>query len=194
MSCTKPATGASTVPDVTFRADHGPFHYFSPAPLNVDPLGATGHGQTMTETFDTTVRLTLFREFVRTGEPPTSKSIAEKLQAPADDVRSALERLGAAKAVVLQPESREILMASPLCTVPTPYRVRTQDRSYFGACIWDALGVIAMLQRDAAVDTSCACCGEAMTVDVRRGHPVPVPGIIHFAIPAKHWWENIVFT
>ena len=99
----------------------------------------------MTENFDTNVRLTLLREFVRTGQPPTTKSIAEKMQAPADDVRSALERLAAAKAVVLQPESREILMANPLCAVPAPYRVRTKDRSYFGSCVWDALGVIAML-------------------------------------------------
>ena len=148
----------------------------------------------MTENFDTNVRLTLFREFVRTGQPPTTNSIAENMQAPADEVRAALERLAAAKAVVLQPESREILMANPLCAVPSPYRVRTQDRSYFGSCVWDALGVIAMLQSDAALDTSCACCGEAMTVGVHRGHPAPMPGIIHFAIPAKRWWENIVFT
>ena len=148
----------------------------------------------MTEGFDTHVRLELYREFVRTAQPPTTESIAEKMQAHADDVRAALERLAAAKVIVLQPESREILMANPLCAVPTPYQVRTQDQSYFGSCVWDALGVIAMLQRDAVLDTSCACCGEAMTIGVRGGRPVPAHGIIHFAIPAKRWWENIVFT
>ncbi|MHB8736455.1 MAG: organomercurial lyase [Terriglobales bacterium] len=148
----------------------------------------------MTDSFDTRVRLALYREFVRTSEPPTIKSIAETMPAPADDVRAALERLAAAKAIVLQPESREILMANPLCAVPTPYRVRIQDRSYFGSCVWDALGIIAMLQSDAVLDTSCACCGEAMTIGVHRGHAAPIDGIIHFAIPAKRWWENIVFT
>ena len=148
----------------------------------------------MTENFDNDVRVALFREFVRTGEPPTTASLAVQLQTSADDVRSALERLAVAKTLVLQPESRRILMANPLCAVPTPYRVRTPDRSYFGSCVWDALGIIAMLHTDAALDTSCACCGEAMTLEVHHGQPAAAPGIIHFAIPAKSWWENIVFT
>src|SRR5579885_2838544 len=70
--------------------------------------------------FDTAVRLALYGEFVRTASPPTAESIAAYLQVPAADVRAALERLAAGKAIVLQPESREILMANPLCAVPTP--------------------------------------------------------------------------
>jgi hypothetical protein len=148
----------------------------------------------MKENFDANVRLALYREFVRTANPPAIQNIAENLHAPAEDIRAALERLAAAKAIVLQRESREILMANPLCAVPTPFRVRTQDLEYFGSCVWDGLGIIAMLQRDAELDTSCACCGEAMKIGVRNGRLAPVPGIIHFAIPAKRWWENIVFT
>ena len=148
----------------------------------------------MTESFDTQVRLELYREFVRTAQPPTAKNIADTMQALPDDVRAALERLAAAKAIVLQPESREVLMANPLCAVPTPFQVRTPERSYFGSCVWDALGIIAMLQSDAVLDSSCACCGESMTLGVRAGHVVQRNGIIHFAIPAKRWWENIVFT
>lgn len=148
----------------------------------------------MTERFDTQVRLELYREFVRTALSPSAKNIADKMQAPLDDVRAALERLAAAKAIVLQPESREVLMANPLCAVPTPFQVRAHERSYFGSCVWDALGVIAMLHSDAVLETSCACCGEAMTLGVRTGHVVDAHGIIHFAIPAKRWWENIVFT
>ena len=148
----------------------------------------------MTEHFDTRVRLELYREFVRTAHAPTTEGLAGLMQAPTDDIRAALERLAAAKVIVLQPESREILMANPLCAVPTPYRVRVEDRSYFGSCVWDALGVIAMLQSDAVLDTSCACCGEAMSISVSGGQAAPAHGTIHFAIPAKRWWEDIVFS
>ena len=148
----------------------------------------------MTEGFDNQVRLELYREFVHTARPPTTEGLAHRLQASVGDVRAAMERLATAKAIVLQPESREMLMANPLCAVPTPYQVHTQEKSYFGSCVWDALGVIAMLQNDAVLDSSCACCGEAMTISVRDGHPVPAEGIVHFGIPAKHWWEDIVFT
>ena len=95
---------------------------------------------------------------------------------------------------MLQPESREILMANPLCAVPTPYLVRAATRSFFGSCVWDALGIIAMLKTDAMLETSCPCCGEGMTLEIRGGRPSSTQGIIHFAIPAKRWWENIVFT
>ena len=51
-----------------------------------------------------------------------------------------------------------------------------------------------MLKTDATLESSCACCGEAMAIETRGGRPLPMQGIIHFAIPAKRWWENIVFT
>ena len=146
------------------------------------------------EVFDNKVRLAIFREFVRTGEPPTSAEIAERLRTPAAAVRSSMERLATGKAIVLQPESRELLMASPLCAVPTPYRVRTRERSYFAACAWDALGVIAMLRRDATVGTSCGCCGESMGIEIRDNQAVANTGLIHFALPARRWWDDIAFT
>ena len=148
----------------------------------------------MSADFDTTVRLTLYKEFVRAASPPTAEALAARMQVSTAEIRAALERLAAGKAIVLQPESREVLMANPLCAVPTPYRVRTQDRSFFASCVWDGLGIMAMLGSDSVLDTSCACCGEAMTIGARGGQIVPASGVIHFALPAKHWWENIVFT
>lgn len=143
---------------------------------------------------DTTVRLALYDEFVRTSLPPTSERLAERLRVPAAEVRASLERLAAGKAIVLQPHSREVLMANPLCAVPTPFRVRTRGQSFFGSCVWDALGILGMLGGEGRLDSSCACCGEAMTIDVAGSNVLPTGGIIHFAIPAKRWWENIVFT
>jgi hypothetical protein len=37
-------------------------------------------------------------------------------------------------------------MANPFSAVPTPFLVRSGDRSWYGNCIWDALGIPAMLQ------------------------------------------------
>jgi alkylmercury lyase-like protein len=148
----------------------------------------------MPESIDTQVRVELFREFVQSGRAPSADRIAELMGMPEEEIRSALERLASGKAIVLQPYSRELLMAAPLYAVPTPYLVRVGNRSFFGACIWDALGIIAMLRTDGLVETSCPCCGEAMRIPVRDNRPAPVNGVIHFALPAKRWWENIVFT
>ena len=148
----------------------------------------------MSADFDTTVRLTLYDEFVRTASPPLAEDLAERIHAPVADVRASLERLAAGKAIVLQPYSREVLMANPLCAVPTPFRVRTRGQSFFASCVWDGLGILAMLGGEGSLDTSCACCGEAMRIDAANGDILTAGGIIHFAIPAKCWWQNIVFT
>jgi hypothetical protein len=148
----------------------------------------------MTANLDTEVRLQLYREFVRTGRAPSTVQLAETMRLAVEDLRAALERLASAKAIVLQPESRDVLIAAPLCAVPTPFLVHTGARSYFGTCIWDGLGILAMLKTDGTLETSCPCCGEALAIEIRGGKPLSDRGIVHFAVPARRWWENIVFT
>ena len=110
---------------------------------------------------DVRVRVAVYEQVIAAGRPPSTTALAERLALPAPEVDAALERLAAARALVLQSESREILMANPFSAVPTPYLVRAGTRSYYGNCIWDALGIPAMLGADATIETSCACCGEA---------------------------------
>jgi hypothetical protein len=120
--------------------------------------------------------------------------LAEVLGAPEEAIREALERLAAGRAIVLQPESREVLFAPPLSGVPTPFVAHKGGRSYFAPCAWDALGTAAMLGDDAEVETSCGCCGEAMRVVVRGGELMEARGVIHFAVPARQWWSDLVYT
>jgi hypothetical protein len=96
--------------------------------------------------------------------------------------------------LVLQPDSGEVLMASPFSAVPTAYRVEAGEQGWWANCIWDALGVCAMIRSDATVLTSCPDCGEAMSLTVEAGELLPAPGIVHFAVPAARWWKDIVFT
>src|SRR5687768_8986868 len=88
-----------------------------------------------------------------------------------------------------------VWMANPLSAVPTRFRVVTNDgRSWWGNCVWDALGILAMVGSDGAVDTSCPDCGEKIELRVKDGELQPVDAVIHFAVPAARWWENIAFT
>jgi hypothetical protein len=109
-------------------------------------------------------------------------------------VRESLERLAAGRVLVLQRDSREVLMASPFSAVPTPFAVHANGRLYYGNCVWDALGVPVMLGVDARVEASCGCCGEAMALRVTGGELEPVEGTVHFAVPAHRWWQDIVYN
>ena len=145
------------------------------------------------------VRVRVYELFVETGNCPTKAQVAADLGRPVRDVAAALKELADAHMLVLQPDSGEVLMANPLSAVPTPFVVETPTqsgtRSWYGNCIWDAMGVIAMMQGDGRVLASCGCCGERMTVKVRHGNAACEPyGIVHFALPARRWWDDSVFN
>jgi hypothetical protein len=147
------------------------------------------------EAFDGRVRLGVFRHMLASGRAPSVVEIAADLRIEAGEIAAAYRRLAGQHRLVLRPGTLEIIMANPLSAVPTRFTVETRGRAYFGNCIWDSLGVIAMLGDSGRVVTSCGDgCGEAMQVTIQGGAPVEPRGIIHFQVPRARWWDDIVFT
>lgn len=146
------------------------------------------------EETDLKVRAAVYDSVMSRTKPFTSPELSQALNLPLAEVRESLERLASGRILVLQPESREVLMAPPFSAVPTPFAVAAADRVYFANCIWDALGIPAMLSCDARVETSCGCCGEAMSMTVEDQSLQSPEGLVHFAIPARRWWEDIVYS
>jgi hypothetical protein len=143
---------------------------------------------------DVALRLHVYDRFVLEGRPPTLSAAALALDAPVEDVEAALLRLVEGRAIVLRPGTMDVWMASPFSAFPTPFTVEVEDRSVFANCAWDALGVIAMLGGTGMVSTSCPDCEWPMKLVVRQGVLEPAEGVIHFAVPAAHWWDDIGFT
>jgi hypothetical protein len=143
---------------------------------------------------DRAVRIAVYEATVDRGTPPLVAELSGRLDLPPEAVRASLERLAEGRALVLQPDSREILMASPFSAVPTPFAAEVRGRLYFANCIWDAFGIPAMLGTDARISASCGCCGEAMRASVGDGALDPLDGVVHFAVPAHRWWQDIVYN
>ena len=150
--------------------------------------------QPLAEDMDLRVRAAVYDRLMAAGAAPTSAQLAGQLGLAPAEVRESFERLASARALVLQRQSREVLMANPFSAVPTPFAVTVRGRLYFGNCIWDALGIPAMLAGDGQIDTSCGCCGEAMSLTIASEQLAAAEGVVHFAIPAKRWWEDIVYN
>jgi hypothetical protein len=144
--------------------------------------------------FDASLGLALYRFIVRNGHIPEVHELAKALSRSQNSIRAALRRLANAHVLVLQEDSSEILRAAPFWAAPTPFPVRSGKHSWWGSCIWDALGIPALLHRDAQITTACACCDSLMTLNVKNGRVLPAPGIIHFAVPARRWYEDLIFT
>src|SRR4249919_3381112 len=93
-----------------------------------------------------------------------------------------------------QANPSRIRMAPPFSGVETSFRVKVQDNVYYANCAWDALGIAAALQADAKIEASDGYSGEPIMLEVRNGQPVPQSCVIHFAVPAAHWWDDILYT
>lgn len=143
---------------------------------------------------DKVVRGHVYDFVTQEGLPPTISETSAALSRPPDEVRSSFQRLADGHILVLQKGSGEILMANPFSAVPTPFLVKSGGRSYYGNCIWDAMGIPAMLKQDANIEASCGCCSTAINLNVTNGSLGHARGIAHFAIPAAHWWDDIVFN
>jgi len=148
----------------------------------------------MSDELDVRVRCHVYGVALQRGYPPAIAEVAAALHLAPEDVRAAFERLAAGRALVLQPDSGEILMAEPFSAVPTPFVVEVAGFSCYGNCIWDALGIAAMLKQEARITTACSDCGLALQLTVAGGKVTGDSGIAHFAVPARDWWNDIVFT
>jgi hypothetical protein len=145
------------------------------------------------ETFVTLLRQVIYETFAE-ARIPTAANLATMLDQPMSLVGHGLERLAGERALVLQPDG-EILMAEPFSAVPTSFVVRTAHTQWWGNCIWDGLGVSAMLRCDAQVVTACPCCGTRLEIAVEKGERITSgSGVAHFVVPASQWWDRIVFT
>jgi hypothetical protein len=149
----------------------------------------------MPEELDRKVRLAVYRHFAAAGTAPGPDELATAVGAAEPDVEASLRRLSEAHLLVLHPDGApRIWMAQPFSAVPTAFRVEAGGRSYFGNCIWDALGIPALLAADGVVSTGCADCGEPLELRVTAGRLEDDDGVAHFAVPAAHWWEDIGHT
>ncbi len=145
--------------------------------------------------FDTSVKLAIYRTIAETAAVPSAAETARQTGATPSDVVAAFARLHAKRLLVPEPDDpSRIRMAPPFSGVETPFPVQVHGRRYYANCIWDALGVAAALHADAVIPASDAFTGEPLTLEVKNDRPVPCMCVIHFAVPAARWWEDIIYT
>ena len=143
---------------------------------------------------DVALRNLTYRLLVDLGHAPTANEVAAALATRVEDVCAGWERLHREHALVLQDDLREIRMAAPFSAIPTAYKVFVNDRWWHANCAWDAFGICAALHSDGTIATSCADCGEQITIEVHGAEPDDTTLLFHCLVPAINWWDDIVFT
>ena len=131
---------------------------------------------------------------METATAPTTDDPAGHLGVSREELDSSLQRLTSNHALVLSPDTKEIWMAHPFSAVPTPYPVKTSGLTYYANCAWDALGIPALLQVDSITETACPDCQESLTIGLTGDKLTGSGHVIHFAVPPRHFWDDVGFT
>ncbi len=143
---------------------------------------------------DLALRNATYRLLVTLGRVPTLTEAADAAGRTVDDVRAGWRRLHEAHALVLERSGAAIRVANPFSGVPTAHRVEAAGRWWHANCAWDAFGICAALHVDGRIETSCPDCADRIVTEVRDGQPSDESLLFHCLVPARQWWDDIVFT
>jgi hypothetical protein len=140
------------------------------------------------------IRAYVYHHFADTTRAPSVDETAEHFVLTHEEAVSVYEELHNRHAFFLNPDTHDILMANPFSNIETPFRVHANGITYFGNCAWDSLGIPASLHSDADVEAACSQSGEQISLQVRDGSVSGSDVLIHFLVPFKHWYDDLVFT
>ena len=148
-----------------------------------------------TAAIDREVRVAIGAEIQGAGAIPSAAAVAARLGRSTAEVFEALKRLFAARVLILDEATGEILAFDPFSTGPTDFAVEAAGRDWWGICGWDALGIPAALRSHGTLRTGCGDCREPLEIRVTAGGvDGPAGTVLQLGLPALEWWKDIVFT
>ena len=144
--------------------------------------------------FDLQLRAAVYRHFADTAHAPALSDMARVVGVPAEEVKAGYQRLYAKRMLVPMPDGESIRMAPPFSGIPTQHVVRAKGKEYFANCAWDAFGIAAALHADSEVLSRCEQSGEPLRLRLGSNGSPHSSWLFHVAVPAAHWWSDIVYT
>lgn len=142
------------------------------------------------------LRFIVYRHFVETGSAPTRASLIQ-LIGNADTTDGMLRDLHDRHMLVLDDRPvriGEIRMALPFAAEPTNWRVTNERGTWWANCAWDSLAILAALDTDGRIESTWSDTGEPASFVITGAELDDTDGDISFPLPARRWWDDIVFT
>ena len=140
------------------------------------------------------IRAFVYRYFADTTRAPKIEETAAEFRLMFEQAVTAYTELNDRHAFFLSPGTHDILIANPFSNIETPFLVHAHGKTYFANCAWDSLGIPAALHCDADVETACSQSGNPILLQVRDGQVSESDVLVHFQVPFKNWYDDLVFT
>jgi hypothetical protein len=128
----------------------------------------------------------VLRHFATTGTAPTHADLAEVAAGTGLDSWAVLRRLAEDDLVAVD-EAGQLVAAYPFSPTPTPHVVEVAGVRVYAMCAVDALGIPAMLGRDATITSTDPQTGQPVTVTVAGGVALfaPASSVVVFAVTGE---------
>jgi hypothetical protein len=135
----------------------------------------------------------ILRHFVDRQHAPSVDELAAHFARPRDAVIAALKALQEYHGVVLHPTSSEIWVIHPFSAAPTNFWVQSPKGSWWGNCAWCSAG-IAALAGEVTVTTTLGAEAKPVTVQISDGAVDSAGLLVHFPVPMRKVWDNVIYT
>ncbi len=146
------------------------------------------------QNLDLTIRHFIYQYLVREARPPSTLETAEAFNLTESEAKTAYQRLHDHHFLFLDPGTTNIRMANPFSAIPTKFKVQIGQVSYWANCAWDMLGIPAALQKDAVIEAVYEDTQERATLTVTDGQVQHQDGVVHFPLPVRQWYDDLILT
>lgn len=137
---------------------------------------------------------TIISFFLEHQRPPTTREIASRFQSGEAETRQALRALAVDHGVVLHPNTDEVWVAHPFSAAPTTFVVKSGSRTWWGNCAWCSLGVAWLAGGTATIETRIGAIDDQVTIRIEDGKLLDTDFVVHFPIPMRQAWDNVIYT
>jgi hypothetical protein len=137
----------------------------------------------------------LLKEIVLTGYSPNIERLSKIFERSEEDIIQCLKDLQEYHGVVLHPKTFQVWIIHPFSLSPTNFWVKSNKGQWWGNCAWCSLGIAAIIKEDVNIVTTLGGEDKQIQIQIENGQIISNKSLlIHFPIPMKKAWDNVVFT
>lgn len=136
----------------------------------------------------------IISHIIEQGHAPSMQGMTAYFGKTEAEVVKGLYELQDYHGAVLHPNSPKVWVIHPFSLAPTNFVVESARGLWWGNCAWCSLGVAALLQEDLTITTSLGAHGKQVVIRIVDGKLDRKDLYIHFPIPMKNAWDNVIYT
>lgn len=141
-----------------------------------------------------TLHYTILKGIIDQGYAPTIQDLSQSLKATKDQIIQGLHALQDYHGVVLHPHEPKVWVIHPFSLAPTNFYVTSEKGSWWGNCAWCSLGIAALIEGDIKIQTTIGAETQQIEINIIAGEIQEKNYFIHFPIPMKNAWNNVIYT